>query len=104
MSHSPNIDLMATTVEKFQPIHPQGKKAPRIEKAKYDQMKAAIVQLLGEHKEIGFTDACSEIERRLAGKFEGKIAWYFITVKLDLEARGELIRLPGSGKQMMRKA
>ena len=95
---------MAKIVEKFQTIHPDGLKSPNIEKAKYEQMRTAILQLLSEHAEIGFSDAMREIERRLQGKFEGKINWYYTIVKLDLEGRGELIRIAGSGRQMMRKA
>jgi hypothetical protein len=98
---------MAKAVEKIQTIHPQGKKAPNIEKAKYDQIHAAIVRVLSENKEIGFSDGLEIVEKWLEGKFDGKIAWYYITVKLDMEAKGELIRLPELGKngqQMMRKA
>jgi hypothetical protein len=84
--------------------HPEGKSGVNIERKKYDQMRAAILELLSEHSEIGFSEAMAEINQRLKGKFDGKISWYFTNVKLDLEARGELIRLPGTGKQKMRKA
>jgi hypothetical protein len=91
--------------EKIRTLHPDpNKRGVNIEKRKYDQMHAAIVQVLSEHAEIGFTAAMEIIEERLGGKFEGKIGWYYVSVKLDMEARGELIRLPGNGKQMMRKA
>ena len=36
--------------------------------------------------------------------FEGASAgWYLVTVKLDLEARGEIQRLPGSGPHRLRR-
>jgi hypothetical protein len=91
--------------EKFQTLHPDpAKRGVNIARSKYDQMRAALLQILSEHETIGFSEAMKEIEKRLAGKFDGKIGWYYVSVKLDMEARGELIRLPGSGKQMMRKA
>jgi hypothetical protein len=32
------------------------------------------------------------VSARLEGSFEGSIEWYFNAVKLDMEARGELVR------------
>ena len=95
--------MMQKAVEKFQTIHPLGLKSPRIDRAKYDQMRAAILDLLSEKESVSFFDGMQIIRSRLEGKFDGKINWYYTIVKLDLEARGELIRLPGTGKQMMRK-
>ena len=50
----------------------------------------------------------AELGRRVAGQlgpeFEGSPMWYFTTVKLDLEARGLLERVPGPGVQRMRLA
>ena len=90
--------------ERIQLLHPDPqKKGVNIERRKFEQMHAAIQQLLNEREMIGFTEAMTEIENRLAGKFEGKIGWYYVSVKLHMEAIGELIRMPGSGKQMMRK-
>jgi hypothetical protein len=33
--------------------------------------------------------------------FEGSIPWYVTTVKLDLEARGVIERVPGPGEQKL---
>jgi hypothetical protein len=95
---------MTKSIERFQTIHPRGLKSPNIDKAKYDYMRMAILQLLGEHDQISFKDAMEEIYERHKHSFDGMIPWYYTTVKLDLEARGELIRIPGMGIQMIRKA
>jgi len=47
----------------------------------------------------GLYDAVSE---KLEGKFEGSVGWYYATVKLDLEARKLIERIPGSKPQIIR--
>jgi hypothetical protein len=47
----------------------------------------------------GLYDAVSE---KLEGKFEGSVGWYYTTVKLDLEARKLIERIPGSKPQIIR--
>jgi hypothetical protein len=42
------------------------------------------------------------ITRKLQSKFEGSMKWYAETVKLDLEARGEIERVPGKKNQRYR--
>jgi hypothetical protein len=44
------------------------------------------------------------VEADLAGRFEGSVAWYAVSVKLDLEARGELQRVSRGKKQYIRLA
>ncbi len=39
---------------------------------------------------------------RLPGDFEGSVGWYATTVKLDLEARGLIERMPGESPQVLR--
>jgi hypothetical protein len=96
--------MPSPATERIRLLHPEGKKGVNMERKKYAQMHAEIVKVLDERAEIGFTEALEIIEKRLEGKFDGKIAWYYVSVKLDMEAKGELIRLPGKGLQMMRKA
>jgi len=80
--------------EKILTLHPEGKRGVNISKAKYDAMRATILQVLrkGERTHDELTTA---VERSLAGKFEGSIPWYMECTKLDLEARRVIERVEG---------
>ena len=84
-------------------LHPDPQKeGVNIERDKYDQIKSAIFASLEEHGELSFTELSELVNQRLAGQFDGSITWYVTTIKLDLEARGEIERIPGSKPQMLR--
>ena len=44
------------------------------------------------------------VEKDVRGKFEGSVMWYVTTVKLDLEARGTVKRVPNSRPQLVKLA
>ncbi len=79
--------------------HPQGKQGVNISRAKYDTVCAAIVAVLREHESLTFAGLTAAVGQRLAGSFEGSISWYVTTVKLDLEARGMVARVPHTRPQ-----
>lgn len=81
--------------------HPQGKQGVNIERKKYEQMRTLILELLSIHSPIGFTPLMKIVEREISGSFDGSVSWYFTTVKLDLEARGELLRKKIKGKEVL---
>jgi hypothetical protein len=81
-------------MEKIQTQHPQGKKGVNISRAKYDQMRDAIEAVLREAGALTATEISDRVEERLAGRFEGSIRWYSVTVKQDLEARGVIAARP----------
>ena len=81
-------------MEKILTLHPKGKKGVNISKAKYDQMVEFILTALKEKEVITFSDLGDLAVERLEGKFDGSIMWYFTSVKLDLEARGMIKRIP----------
>lgn len=88
---------------KIQTLHPDpAKKGVRIDRDRYDQMSAAILACLKARGEATFNELRGLVEAELAGKFEGSLGWYYTTVKLDLEARGTLQRIPGSRPQRLR--
>ena len=84
-------------------LHPEGKQGVNIEKDKYDQMRDAIMAVLADHPEIGFAECNRLVAKHLDGSFEGKVSWYFVSVKMDLEARGILSHFKRGGLQMIRK-
>lgn len=88
--------------ELIETLHPDSsKQGVRIEKQKYDVIRASILDLLRAHGPIPFTELSTLIEDQLQNKFDGSVMWYFTTVKLDLEARGEIRRVPKSKPQLI---
>lgn len=79
--------------DKIQLLNPEGKVAPRIDQVKYDQVKQAIVESLTKDA-LSYTELTDAV-RLLLSNFDGKIGWYTVSIKLDLEARGEVIRHAG---------
>lgn len=84
--------------EKIQLIHPEGRKAVRINKEKYDLLKRAIINSLREGVELTYADMLQYTTADFKKKkvvFEGSLEWYLEWVKLDLEARKEIKRVSG---------
>jgi hypothetical protein len=91
------------TNEKILTLHPAGKAGVNIDKVKYDTIRAAILAALAENGgEISFKELTTAVAAHLPAPFEGSLGWYTTTVKLDLEARGEIERLPGGSQQRLR--
>ena len=82
--------------------HPEGKSGVRISKAKYDLVRRAILESLDADPPITFARLIEEVAAKLAGAFEGSVSWYVTTVKLDMEARREIERVPASRPQRLR--
>ena len=94
--------LVITLTERILTLHPHGKKGVKIDRAKYDMMKHAILSVLTEADKISFRELGGEVKNLLTGRFEGSISWYYTTVKLDLEARGAIERIEGTRPQLLR--
>ena len=91
--------------ELIQTLHPDpSKQGVRIEKDKYDTMRETILLNLKQLGAVTFTELSTVVEHQLSGRFDGSVMWYFTTVKLDLEARGELRRVPKSKPQLVELA
>ncbi len=80
--------------DKILTMHPQGKKGVNISREKYDTIRAFILKTLKKHKQISYQDLNDLAEEKLADSFEGSIPWYIVSVKLDLEARKIIERIP----------
>ena len=90
---------MATTFVAVQPD--SAEQGVRIDKEKYDAMRNAILEVLKMCGPMSFMELSVAVDNRLKGIFEGSVLWYFTTVKLDLEASGEIRRIPKSRPQMI---
>ena len=90
--------------EKILTLHNDGKQGVNISKEKYETIREAILSILREQRETLFKDLAAEVEQKLESDFDGSISWYVTTVKLDLEARELIFRVPKSSPQRLRLA
>jgi len=89
--------------EKILTLHPEeDKQGVNISRSKYDMIRQAIRDAIRSQGTISFKGLVSLVEYNLRNRFEGSIPWYVTTVKLDMEARGEIERIPGPGEQRIR--
>lgn len=83
-----------------------GKKGTRIPRWKYDLVRKAILRVLTPQTAgVPFKDLPSLVENQLSKEDQerlGSISWYTTTVKLDLEVRGEIERIPDLTPQRLR--
>lgn len=86
-------------------MRPEPKKqGARIEKAKYDMVRNAILANLRAYGALSFTRLGNLLEEQLLKSFDGPVAWYYTTVKLDMEARGEIRNVANSEPQLIELA
>lgn len=85
-------------------LHPQKKQGVNISREKYEIIRKAILCVLETQKEITFMNLSRAVEKEVNGNFEGSVTWYVTTVKLDMEARGEIKRVHHSRPQLVRLA
>jgi hypothetical protein len=85
-------------------LHPEKKQGVKISKEKYEIIRKAILCVLETQKEITFMNLSRAVEKEVNGNFEGSVTWYVTTVKLDLEARGQIKRVPKSRPQLVKLA
>jgi len=88
--------------ELFLTIDPEStKQGMRIDKAKYVAVHEAIFDNLRQYGPMTFTQLGALVEEQLHSTFSGSVLWYYTTVKLDMEARGEIRRVPNSRPQVI---
>jgi hypothetical protein len=84
-----------------------GKKGTRIAKWKYDCVRKALLKCAPKNKiGIAFKDMPKLVEKQLTSEERrtlGSVTWYTVTVKLDMEVRGELSRIPNVSPQRIRR-
>lgn len=88
--------------ELFLTVHPElEKQAVRIDQAKYRAVHEAILQNLRLYGSMTFTQLGALVEEQLQATFTDSVTWYYTTVKLDMEACGEIRRIPDSRPQVV---
>ena len=84
-----------------------GKQPTRIARWKYDALRTAILASVpADNQGVKFSQLSELVEDQLsADDLEklGSVSWYTTTVKLDLEVKGEIERLPDSKPQRLRR-
>ena len=83
-----------------------GKKPTRIHKWKYDLLRGIILDVLSEDDEgVEFRVLPNLIDARLTPEQRsnlGSVSWYTTSVKLDMEVKGDIERVPGARPQRLR--
>ncbi len=80
--------------EKILTRHPAGKKGVNIIRRRYDTIKEFILKTIKHRGEITYEELNDLAVESLSKTFDGKVVWYIVTVKLDLEARDMIERIP----------
>ena len=91
-----------TSEERIQTLHPRGKKGVNILKRRYDLIKAFILKTLADYGEITYKAVNDLAVEQLQEHFDGSVPWHVVTVKLDLEARGIIERVPQTSPHKIR--
>jgi hypothetical protein len=84
-----------------------GKKPTRIARWKYEVVRSAILNAVPAGDQGVESRELPDLVRARIPAEEldrlGSVSWYTTTVKLDLEVKGELERVPGSTPQRLRR-
>jgi len=88
--------------ERIMTLHPAGKKGVHILKQKYDVVKDFLLSQIEKYGEITYQLLSEIAEDELGPTFDGKVVWYVVSVKLDLEARGIIERIPKTSPHKLR--
>ena len=88
--------------ERILTLHPEGKAGVNILRAKYEVVRAALLDSLrAAGGELTHSALMAALGERLED-FDGSVSWYGETVKLDLIARGLVSRTTGRSPQILR--
>ena len=98
-----------TTEERIECRTPTpGKQPTRIAQWKFDCLRTVILDLVPESGEgLVAKDLPALVDEALDDNDRanlGSVAWYTTTVKLELEVRGELVRVPKARPQRLLRA
>jgi hypothetical protein len=88
--------------DKILTLHPQGKKGVNISRAKYNSICDFILKTIKKEGEITYQALNKLAIKKLTDTFNGSVPWYLVTVKLDLEARNIIERIPKTSPHKLR--
>lgn len=83
-------------------LHPQGKKGVNILQRRYDFIKDFIIETLTKQEQMSYQALNKLAVQKLKDTFDGKVGWYVVSVKLDLEARDIIERVPKTSPHEIR--
>lgn len=92
---------MATSEFRFTTKPEPLKKGVRLNRAKYEVVRMAVLENLRTHGALTFTQLGNLVEEQLHDNSDNAVMWYFTIVKLDMEACGEIHRVPNSKPQLI---
>lgn len=97
---------MSKSQDRVQTRHPDPTKSmPAIEGWKYEAVRQAVLTAVPQRGAgLPFKELPGRVRDLLPADvlaILGSVSWYTTTVKLDLEARGELERVPGARPQRL---
>jgi hypothetical protein len=85
---------------KITTLHPtKGKKGKNIDERKYTLVKTMIVDILKSNTPLSFAQMLRLTNRKAGRTFTGSFPWHLEMVKLDLEARNIIRRVPKTNPQ-----
>ena len=98
---------MSNHDDRIDALHPTpGKQPVRIKRHMYEPVRKAILDAVAEADELPFGQLREAVAQRTPASLwsDASVGWYTTTVKLDLEARGLIERVPGAGPQRLRRS
>ena len=88
--------------ELFLTVQPESaRQGLRVDQTIYEAVHQSILRNLRCYGSLTFTQLGALVEEELQDTFDGSVTWYYTTVKLDLEANGEIRRIPNCRPQLI---
>lgn len=88
--------------DRIMTLHPQGKQGVNILMRRYDTIRIFIMDTIRKHGEITYSELSDRAVDKLTSSFDGKVEWYVVSVKLDLEAHNIIERIPKTSPHKLR--
>jgi hypothetical protein len=90
--------------ERILSLRMQAQSRNNVGKQKCDAVRTANFHALADAGQLTCEELAGTARQQLSGTFEGSISRYVTSVKLDLEARGVLERVPGVKPRQLHSA